>query len=64
MEQKDALRSLPEAYNVAITLRDQGVDLVMIAARLGVAPEAIGPLMRLAEAKLARLVNSDPTHEV
>lgn len=48
------LRRLPEPYAEALRLHDMGQDGA-IAERLGIEPEAVGPLIELAEAKLARL---------
>jgi DNA-directed RNA polymerase specialized sigma24 family protein len=60
MDRAEAVRLLPEAYARALTLRDQGQDDTRIAAALGIVPEAIGPLLRLAEAKLQRLLDDPP----
>jgi hypothetical protein len=48
-----ALSELPDAYACGLRLRDAGTPDDVIAARLGVEPEAVGPLLRIAEAKLA-----------
>jgi hypothetical protein len=55
MDRAEAVRLLPEAYARALTLRAQGHDDTRIAV-----PEAIGPLLRLAEAKLQRLLDEQP----
>jgi DNA-directed RNA polymerase specialized sigma24 family protein len=60
MDRAAAVRLLPEAYARALTLRAQGHDDARIAAALGIVPEAIGPLLRLAEAKLQRLLHDQP----
>lgn len=60
MDRAEAVRLLPEAYARALTLRDQGCDHAGIAAALGVVPEAIGPLLRLADAKLQLLLDDPP----
>lgn len=52
------MRLLPEAYARALTLRDQGYAATAIAHTLEIPPEAIPLLLRIAEAKLARLLNS------
>jgi DNA-directed RNA polymerase specialized sigma24 family protein len=59
MDRATALRQLPETYARALRMRDAGLDEQAIATRLGVPPEAIGFLLRLAEAKLTRLMASD-----
>jgi len=50
----DELDGLPEAYATALRLRDAGCTDEMIADRLGIEPEAVAPLLRIAVAKLAR----------
>jgi hypothetical protein len=60
MDRAEAVRLLPEKYARALVLRDQGCDDVRIAAALDIVPEAIGPLLRLAEAKLQRLLDNPP----
>ena len=60
MDRAEAVRLLPEKYARALTLRDQGCDDAQIAAALDIVPEAIGPLLRLAEAKLQRLLDDPP----
>lgn len=61
MDEDSALDSLPEAYATALRLRRQGLEEGAIAERLGLEPQAVGPLLRLAEAKLAAL--RDPLDE-
>jgi hypothetical protein len=41
-----------------LTLRDRGCDNAQIAVALGIVPEAIGTLLRLAEAKLQQLLDN------
>jgi hypothetical protein len=60
MDRANAMRFLPEAYARALILRDRGCDHARIAAALGIVPEAIGPLLRLAEAKLQQLIDNPP----
>lgn len=55
MDEENSLARLPEAYAAALRLRRGGVDDGAIAEQLGLEPQAIGPLLRLAEAKLAAL---------
>jgi len=59
MDQATALSQLPETYANALRLRDAGLCDEAIARWLGVPEEAIAPLLRLAEAKLTRLMASD-----
>lgn len=51
-----AFRRLPVAYAFALRLRAAGIRDEVIAACLGVEPEALGPLWEIAEAKLAALL--------
>jgi|GraSoiStandDraft_23_1057293.scaffolds.fasta_scaffold1545707_1 DNA-directed RNA polymerase specialized sigma24 family protein len=59
MDRATALSRLPEAYAEALRLHDAGLSEAAISRRLGVPPEAMAPLLRLAEAKLARLMAND-----
>jgi hypothetical protein len=54
---EEALRLLPTAYAQALHLQSQGWDEQRIAGELAVDQAAVGPLLRLAEAKLTRLLN-------
>lgn len=54
----EALRRLPETYALGLRLRDAGTPEEVIADRLGVEPEALGPLLALAEAKLATILGT------
>ena len=56
MDRAAALQALPGAYALALRLRDEGVESDAMARVLDVEPEAIGPLLTLAEAKLAGLM--------
>jgi hypothetical protein len=60
MDRAEAVRLLPETYARALTLRDQGCDNARIAAALGIVPEGIGMLLRVAEAKLQQLLDNPP----
>jgi DNA-directed RNA polymerase specialized sigma24 family protein len=51
-----AIKSLPQAYAVALGLRDDGLGPAEIARRVGIAPEAVASTLELADAKLARLL--------
>jgi DNA-directed RNA polymerase specialized sigma24 family protein len=55
MDEESVLARLPEAYAAALRLRRQGLDEGAIADQLGLERQAVGPLLRLAEAKLAAL---------
>ena len=57
MDRSEALQALPETYAIALRLRDEGVELDAVARVLDVEPEAVGPLLTLAEAKLAGLMD-------
>jgi DNA-directed RNA polymerase specialized sigma24 family protein len=59
MERAAAIAQLPETYAAAIRLRDQGLANEAIAQRLGVALEAVKPLLRVAHAKLDRIREAD-----
>jgi orotate phosphoribosyltransferase-like protein len=66
VSERDGLDWLPETYAAAIRLRKQGLDDDRIAAELGLEPEAVGPLLLLAEAKIAARHASESeegTHE-
>ncbi|HEY5857008.1 MAG TPA: hypothetical protein VIW24_23950 [Aldersonia sp.] len=54
-----ALDRLPLPYSEALRLRDAGVADRVIAEILGIEPEAIGTLIRVAEAKLAAARSRD-----
>jgi hypothetical protein len=59
VDRETAIIRLPANYATALTLHAQGRD-DEIPERLGIAPEALPTLLRLAEAKLARLVGGSP----
>ena len=52
MDRSTAIDRLPKAYAAALRLQDEGHDEKAIAAQLGLAPPAVGPLLRVAAAKL------------
>jgi DNA-directed RNA polymerase specialized sigma24 family protein len=54
-----ALARLPEVYAAALRLRDAGADEVDIARELGIEPEAVEPLVRVADAKLEALMEQE-----
>ncbi len=56
MDRSTAIDLLPEAYAAALRLQDEGHDDKAIATRLGLAPDAVGPLLRVAAAKLRAIL--------
>ena len=56
MDRAAALDELPESYAVALRLRDAGHDETAIATALGIEPESVVPLLRLANKKLELLL--------
>jgi hypothetical protein len=52
----EALLRLPVSYSLALRLRDAGLSQELIAECLGIEPEALGPLLVVAEAKLAAIL--------
>jgi hypothetical protein len=55
MPPPDELNSLPEAYALALRLRSEGLGDDAIARILDIETESVGPLLELAESKLAGL---------
>ena len=62
MQRNEAIARLPVVYQRVLRWLDQGWSGEQIAARLGIDPLAVDPLIRLAQAKLARLTDA-PTDE-
>jgi DNA-directed RNA polymerase specialized sigma24 family protein len=58
MDRAAAIAELPEAYGAAIRLAEDGADDKTIAERLGIADEAVGPMLRVARAKLAHALTT------
>jgi DNA-directed RNA polymerase specialized sigma24 family protein len=56
MDRTAALDELPESYAVALRLHSAGHDNTAIATALGIELESVEPLLRLANAKLERLL--------
>lgn len=52
LRRSEALRHLPGAYSLALCLRDEGLPVDLIAECLAIEPEALDPLLDVAEAKL------------
>lgn len=63
MDYDQAVALLPVAYATALRLRAAGIEPAGIAERLDVPTEAVGPLLAIAEAKLARLLQ-EPVPDV
>jgi hypothetical protein len=55
MERSEAFGQLPEMYAAALDLRRAGLSDDAIARELELEPEAVAPLFRIAEEKLAAL---------
>ncbi len=58
MDRADALQALPWTYARALQLCDEGLDRDALAQALEIEVEAVGPLLTLAEAKLAGLMET------
>jgi len=58
VDRAEALQALPGKYAMALRLRDEGVEPDAVARALDVEPEAVGPLLTLAEAKLAGVMET------
>ncbi len=64
MDLDAALDELPEVHARAIRLQRAGVGAAEIASELGIELEAVAPLLRVAQAKLASLLAApDPPRE-
>src|SRR5262249_10148774 len=57
-ERAEALSQLPVAYAVALRLSELGVSTDVIAHAVGIEPDAVDPLLRLAHAKLRELLEA------
>lgn len=57
-----AIRRLPVRHAEALRLREGGASDELIAERMGIDPLTIGPLLAIAEAKLAAVM-SRPTRD-
>ena len=55
MDAEAAFSRLPETHAAALRLRARGFDDDAIAGALVLEPEAVGPLLRIADAKLVAL---------
>jgi DNA-directed RNA polymerase specialized sigma24 family protein len=56
VERSEAVAQLPDTYQRVIGWLDEGHSHDEIATAMGIDPNAVGPLVSLATAKLARLV--------
>lgn len=56
MDRESAIDRLPTLHATAIRLRDRGADDREIATELGLETGDLAPVLRVAEAKLARLM--------
>lgn len=56
MDLAAAMDELPEVHAKALRMHDAGADAAVIAGELGIEPEAVAPLLRVARAKLASLL--------
>jgi DNA-directed RNA polymerase specialized sigma24 family protein len=64
MDAASALSELPEVHAAVLRLHNAGTDASGIAAALGLEVEAVAPLLRVAKAKLARVLTApDRTSE-
>jgi hypothetical protein len=57
MPAPDELDSLPETYALALRLRSEGLGDDAIARVLDIETESVGPLLELADSKLAGLAS-------
>jgi hypothetical protein len=55
MDLQEALRKLPPAYAMALSLEERGVPREVIADQLSVHPDAIDTFFAVAQSKLAEL---------
>jgi DNA-directed RNA polymerase specialized sigma24 family protein len=61
MDLATAMNELPEVHAQALRLHHAGADAAEIAQVLGIEREAVGPLLKVAQAKLASLLEApDP----
>jgi len=61
MDRAEAIGRLPSTYAAIIELLDEGAGEELIAERLDVEFDTVQPLVALARAKLARILDSAPT---
>jgi hypothetical protein len=58
LKRAEAMRHLPGAYSLALRLRDAGLPADLIAECLAVERESLDPLLAVAEAKLAAILDA------
>ena len=58
MDRDAAIRLLPTLHANALRLRDQGLRTASIAERLDLGLDEVDPVLRIAEAKLRRLITN------
>ena len=58
MNREQAIEQLPETHAAAVGLRGRGFDDDAIATALSLPPEAVPELLRIADQKLATVVES------
>jgi DNA-directed RNA polymerase specialized sigma24 family protein len=58
MDLATAMNELPEVHAQALRLHQAGADAAEIAQVLGIEREAVGPLLKVAQAKLASLLEA------
>jgi DNA-directed RNA polymerase specialized sigma24 family protein len=61
VDHADEPQALPETYRRVLVLLEEGRSDDDIAARLGIEPSAVAPLVLLARAKFARVSTDGPT---
>ncbi|HEX4099292.1 MAG TPA: hypothetical protein VHY21_01945 [Pseudonocardiaceae bacterium] len=64
MDLASAFEELPEVHAAVLRLHHAGSGAAGIAAELGIDVDAVGPLLRVAEAKLTRLLAEPDPLEV
>lgn len=57
MDRAEAIEHLPATHAAVIRLLDAGADEAVIAGQLDIHPTAVAPLVKVARAKLARLLD-------
>jgi hypothetical protein len=58
-----AMSQLSATHSLALRLREAGLPAALIAECLSIEPEAVGPLLTLAQAKLAAILHRQATDE-
>ncbi len=60
MDRPRAIEQLPALHAVAVRLRDEGAGDHVIAVALAIDDDQVPTLLEIADAKLARLISSQP----